>query len=60
MMIVMTVSSILFGLFGSGDVQPWDDMEQFEQKEKEKERNGLTMNPKFSKAQLKSINDEKP
>lgn len=58
-MIVMGGSSIVFVLFGSGEVQPWDDWEQFYQREKEKERKGLPMDERLSIRQSKSIEDGK-
>jgi len=36
MMVVMTISSMIFGIFGSGELQPWDDLEQYNLKEKTK------------------------
>lgn len=56
-MIVMAGSSVVFALFGSGKVQPWDDMEQYYLKEKAKERKGLPMDERLSIVQSKSIED---
>lgn len=56
-MIIMTGSSVVFGLFGSGKVQPWDDMEQYYLKEKAKERRGQPMDERLSIIQSKSIED---
>lgn len=55
----MAASSIVFVLFGSGDVQPWDDWEQFYQREKEKGRKGLPMDERLSITQSKSIEEGK-
>lgn len=56
-MVIMTTSSIIFGLFGSGEIQPWDDLEQYYLKEKEKQKQGLPMDEKLSIIQSKSIED---
>jgi len=58
-MIVMTSSSVLYGLFGSGELQPWDDLEQYYQKEKEKSEKRLPMDEKLSIIHSKSIEDGK-
>lgn len=55
MLVVMTGSSIVYGLFGSGDVQPWDDFEQHYIREKEKQKRGLPMDERLSITQSKSI-----
>lgn len=57
MVIVMTTSSLVFGLFGSGDVQPWDDTETYYLNEKEKERRGHPMDERLSIMQSKAIED---
>lgn len=59
MMIVMTASSVVYGLFGSGDLQPWDDLEQHYLKEKEKAKRGLPMDERLSIIHSKSIEDGK-
>ncbi|KAL5245036.1 hypothetical protein ACI65C_012446 [Semiaphis heraclei] len=41
MMIVKAASSVLYGLFGSGELQPWDNLEEHNLKEKEKAKSGL-------------------
>lgn len=56
-MIIMAGSSVVFALFGSGEVQPWDDMEQHYLKEKAKEKRGLPMDERLSIVQSKSIED---
>lgn len=40
-MIVKAASSVLYGLFGSGELQPWDNLEEHNLKEKEKAKSGL-------------------
>jgi ACS family sodium-dependent inorganic phosphate cotransporter len=57
MMVIMTTSSLIFGLFGSGEIQPWDDMEQYYLKEKEKQKQGLPMDEKLSIIHSKSIEE---
>lgn len=47
MLIVMAATSVVYGLFGTGEVQQWDDPEEFLQREKEKERKGLPMNERL-------------
>ncbi|XP_026823302.1 sialin-like isoform X1 [Rhopalosiphum maidis] len=59
MMIVMTASSVVYGLFGSGELQPWDDLEQYYLKEKEKAKRGLPMDERLSIIYSKSIEDGK-
>ncbi|XP_001947560.2 putative inorganic phosphate cotransporter [Acyrthosiphon pisum] len=59
MMIVMTSSSVLYGLFGSGELQPWDDLEQHYLKEKEISEKGLPMDERLSIIHSKSIEDGK-
>lgn len=54
MMVVMTASSIVYVLFGTGEVQPWDDLEKYQ---KEKAKKGLPMDEKQSIVQ--SIEDGK-
>lgn len=56
-MIVMTASATVFILFGSGEIQPWDDLEQHYLKEKEKQKKGLPMDERLSITQSKSIED---
>jgi len=58
-MIVMTASSVVYGLFGSGELQPWDDLEQYYLKEKEKAKRGLPMDERLSIIYSKSIEDGK-
>ncbi|KAL4123374.1 hypothetical protein QTP88_015570 [Uroleucon formosanum] len=55
MMIVMTSTSVLFGLFGSGNLQPWDELEQYYLKENEKLKKGLLIDERLSIIRLKSI-----
>lgn len=55
MMIIMAVSSLVYVVFGSGEVQPWDDSEDFYQREKKKEKSGLPMDERISLLQSKSI-----
>lgn len=57
MMVVMTVSAVVFALFGSGEIQPWDDLEQHYLREKEKQKRGLPMDERLSITQSKSIED---
>lgn len=54
-MIVMTSTSVLFGLFGSGNLQPWDELEQYYLKENEKLKKGLLIDERLSIIRLKSI-----
>lgn len=56
-MVVMVASAIVFVLFGSGDVQPWDDLEQHYLREKEKQKRGLPMDERLSIKQSKTIED---
>lgn len=56
-MIVMTTSSLVFGLFGSGDLQPWNDTELCVLKEEEKER-GLPADERLNITQSKPIEDK--
>lgn len=58
-MVIMGVSSIVFVLFGSGEVQPWDDLEQYYLKEKEKEKRGLPMDERISIRQAREIEEGK-
>lgn len=53
----MTASSVVYGLFGSGELQPWDDLEQYYLKEKEKAKRGLPMDERLSIVHSKSIED---
>jgi MFS transporter, ACS family, solute carrier family 17 (sodium-dependent inorganic phosphate cotransporter), other len=55
MVIIMISTSIIFVFFGSGDVQPWDDIKQYRQSENEKENKDGESNG----IQLKSIEDGK-
>lgn len=57
MLVVMTASSIVYGLFGSGNVQPWDDLEKHYLREKEKQKRGLPMDERLSITQSKTIED---
>jgi len=59
MMVVMAASSVVFGLFGSGEIQPWDDLEQHYLREKEKEKRGLPMAETLSIKQAKTIEEGK-
>lgn len=59
MMIIMAGSSIVYVLFGSGEVQPWDDLEQHYLREKEKERRGLPMDERISIKQAREIEEGK-
>lgn len=56
-MVFMSTSSLIFGLFGSGEVQPWDDLELHYLKEKEKQKQGLPMDERLSIIQSKSIEE---
>lgn len=58
MLVIMAASSIVYGLFGSGDVQPWDDLEEHYIREKEKQKRGLPMDERLSIKQSKSIEDK--
>jgi len=58
-MVVMAASSVVFGLFGSGEIQPWDDLEQHYLREKEKEKRGLPMAETLSIKQAKTIEEGK-
>lgn len=58
-MVFMSLSSLIFGLFGSGEVQPWDDLEQHYLKEKEKQKQGLPMDERLGIIQSKSIEEGK-
>lgn len=55
MVIIMMSSSLIFFLFGSGEVQPWDDIKQYHLSENEKDNKHDESNV----IQLKSIEDEK-
>lgn len=55
MIVIMTMSSLVYLLFGSGETQQWDDPEQFYQKEKKKEKSGLVMDERISLLQSESI-----
>lgn len=57
MLAVMASSSLVYGLFGSGEVQSWDDIEQYYLKEKEKERRGQPMDERLGIIQSKAIED---
>lgn len=43
MTMIMTGSSVVFELFGSGKVQSWDDVKQSELEKKAKEIRGVSM-----------------
>lgn len=51
----MMSTSIIFVLFGSGEVQPWDDIKQYRLSENEKDHKDDESNI----IQLKSIEDGK-
>jgi len=55
MMVVMAASSVVYGVFGSGELQPWDNLQQHYLKENEKSQRGLPMNERLSIIQSKSI-----
>lgn len=55
MVIIMMSTSIIFVLFGSGEVQPWDDIKQYRLSENEKDHKDDESNI----IQLKSIEDGK-
>jgi len=57
MMVIMTVSTVVYGIYGSGELQPWDDLQQHYLKEKEKSKRGLPMNERLSTIHSKSIDD---
>lgn len=59
MMVMMTGTSIVFLLFGSGEVQPWDQMEQYNLRKKEKEKLGLPMDEEISIRQAKMVEEGK-
>ncbi|VVC45758.1 Sugar transporter, conserved site,Major facilitator superfamily domain,Major facilitator [Cinara cedri] len=59
MMIVMTVSSAIYGIFGTGELQPWDDLEEYYQREKEKQKKGLPMDERLSIIYSKEIEERR-
>lgn len=59
MMIVMTASSVIYGIFGTGETQPWDDLEQYYLREKEKQKRGLPMDERISIRQSREIEEGK-
>lgn len=50
----------MFLLLGSGEVQPWDNMEQYNLRKKEKEKLGLPMDEQISIKQAKMVEEGKP
>ncbi|XP_060861729.1 putative inorganic phosphate cotransporter isoform X1 [Metopolophium dirhodum] len=57
MMAVMTASSVVYGIYGSGELQPWDNLQQHCLKENEKSKRELPMNERLSIIYSKSIDD---
>lgn len=57
MMVVMSLSSVVFVVFGTGEVQPWDDLEQHHLREKEKERRGLPIDEQITIKQARVIEE---
>lgn len=57
MMAVMTVSSVAYGMYGTGELQPWDNLQQHYLKENEKSKRGLPMQERLSIIHSKSIDD---
>lgn len=57
MLIVMVSSSVVFVVFGSGELQPWDDLEEYHKNENEKKKKGLSMNERSSI--VRSVEDGK-
>lgn len=55
MVIIMMSTSLIFVFFGSGEVQPWDDIKQYRLSENEK---GIK-DDESNVIQLKSIEDGK-
>eukprot|EP00102_Acyrthosiphon_pisum_P023440 XP_016660650.1 PREDICTED: uncharacterized transporter slc-17.2-like isoform X2 [Acyrthosiphon pisum] len=41
MMAVMTVSSLVYAIYGSGELQPWDNLQPYYLKENKKSKRGL-------------------
>lgn len=56
-MAVMSLSSVVFVIFGTGEVQRWDDLEQYYLHEKEKERRGLPMDEQITIKQARVIEE---
>lgn len=44
----MTATSIVYGLFGTGKIQPWDDPEESFLRERRIENKGLQMDERLS------------
>jgi len=55
MVIIMMSTSIIFVFFGSGEIQPWNDIKQYRLSENEKENKDSESNV----IQLKSIENVK-
>lgn len=58
-MIMMTGTSVVFLLFGSGEVQPWDKTEQYSLSKRGIEKIGTSTDEQENKKQTKTVEEGK-